>query len=440
MLSSTSKQYDAKKFPLCAPWDCKRGRSFKDEFMPDFTSSLGLRGDDYANQQEHLTGNVPGGVPFTTAAQLLANNLHVNADVAHDGQANDQRKSKAHFKNRDAAIIANFYNHIPSQQIRDRINEIKGWSAEGDYEKGAPLLTVVIAANLANVANGTLVYPAGHPNHGQPISLVDRRNYQKCGNSLARHIIRIIGEEASPDPNAGVQKMLTGERWANIKMSNVPIDAATPRNLATVIRKVGAEHKQAEDQLRIKFLSVLTSPPEIATKAVAELQRCSTHLQKANGEPDFEKLVTEIQDLWDLSVTRGTLKLSAKTVEAFNLEGLECDACDDEESHLYYVRGGQNESRSALGLQHEPQCWGCHGFGHTKTDCPSPRIFRNLHEAAKISALRAGSQQSRTGAGGVAARGRGRGGSSGRGSSSARGSQRQPPGHGNVNSLDEEYE
>ena len=137
---------------------------------------------------------------------------------------------------------------------------------------------------------------------------------------------------------------------------------------------------------------------------------------------------------------KASLKLSAKTVEAFNLEGLECDACDDEESHLYYVRSGQNESRSALGLQHESQCWVCHGFGHNKTDCPSPRVFRNLHEAAKISALRAGSQQSRTGTGGVAARGRGRGGSSGRGSSSARGSQRQPPGHGNVNSLDEEYE
>ena len=139
-------------------------------------------------------------------------------------------------------------------------------------------------------------------------------------------MIRIIGEEASPDPKAGITKMLAEGRWSNIKMSHVPIDAATPRNLATVIRKIGAEHEQAEDQLRIKFLSVLTSPPEIATKAVAELQRCSTHLQKADGKPDFEKLVTEIQDLWDLSVTRGTLKLSSKTVDAFNLDT--CDACD----------------------------------------------------------------------------------------------------------------
>ena len=116
MLSSTStKQYDAKKFPLCCPWDGTRGRSFYDEFMPDFISSLGLKGDDYANQQEHLTGNVPGGVPSTTGPQLLANNLHVNAELAHDGQAHDQRKSKANFKNRDAAIIAFFYNHIPNQ-------------------------------------------------------------------------------------------------------------------------------------------------------------------------------------------------------------------------------------------------------------------------------------------------------------------------------------
>ena len=47
MLSSTSKQYDAKKYPLCPPWDCKRGRSYYDEFIPDLTSSLGSRSDDY---------------------------------------------------------------------------------------------------------------------------------------------------------------------------------------------------------------------------------------------------------------------------------------------------------------------------------------------------------------------------------------------------------
>jgi hypothetical protein len=276
-------------------------------------------------------------------ATQRGNNLHVNAELGHEGQAHEIRKSRAHFRNRDAAIIASFYNHVPSQPIRDRINEIKQLSSESNYAGGAPLIIVVIAANVANVADGTLLYPVGHPNDGQEISLLDRINYQKCGNSLARHIIRIIGEEASPDPNAGVQKMLAADRWSHIKLSHVPIDAATPRNLATLIRKLAAEHKADEEQQRIKFLSVLTSPPEIATKAVAELQRCSTHLQKANGEPDFEKLVAEIQDLWDLTVTRGTLKLSSKTVDAFALDT--CDACSrlpNSLSRSYWPRLGKS--------------------------------------------------------------------------------------------------
>ena len=124
-MSSTSEQYDAKKYSLCPPWDCQRGRSYYDKFIPNLTSSLGLKGDDYANQQEHLTGNVPGGVPFTTAAQLRANNLHVNAELGHDGQANEIRKSRAQYRNRDASIIAELRNHIPSQPHRDRIDMIK---------------------------------------------------------------------------------------------------------------------------------------------------------------------------------------------------------------------------------------------------------------------------------------------------------------------------
>jgi hypothetical protein len=55
MMSSTSEQYDAKKFPLCPPWDGQRGKSYNESFLPNITSSWGLRGDDFANKQEHLT-------------------------------------------------------------------------------------------------------------------------------------------------------------------------------------------------------------------------------------------------------------------------------------------------------------------------------------------------------------------------------------------------
>jgi hypothetical protein len=447
MLSSTSEQYDAKKYPLCAPWDGQRGKSYYGTFIPDLTSSLGLRYDDFANQQDHLTGNVPGGIPITTAAQLLApgGNLLVNAELRHEGTANDIRKSAVQYKNRDAGIIANFRNHIPGQPWRDRIDMIKQLSVEGNYAGGAPLTLVVLvtaAAPVAGFAIGALLYPVGHPNDGQALSARDRSNYQKCGTSLARHIIRIIGEEASPDPKAGITKMLAENKWANLKLSHVAIDGSTPRNLATLIKKVALEHDEAnEQQQRIKFLSVLASPPEIAAKAVTELQRCSTHLQKANGEPDFDKLVTEIQELWDLSVTRGSLKLkgvgassSSGSIDAFALD-LACGACSDDDEESYYVASQRNH-----GLQHKVQCWNCqHGFGHSKTECPSPRVFRNINEAAKISELRAKSQQSRTADRtiGGAARGRGRGSSSSR---SARGSQRQPPGHGDVNLLEDDCE
>ena len=437
MLSSTS-QYDAKKYPLCAPWDCQRGRSFHENFLPDLTSSLGLRYDDFANQQDHLTGNVPGGIPITTTAELLdpATALLVHAVVGHQGGAADMRKSEAQFKNRDAAIIASIRNHIPGQPQRDRIDMIKRLATERNYEGGAPLtLVVVVTANapVAGFAVGALLYPPGHPNDGQAISALDRSKYQKCGNSLARHIIRIIGEEASPDPNAGITQMLAEGRWSNLKMGDVDINASTPRNLATLIKKVALEHNNAgEQQQRIKFLSVLVSPPEIAAKAVTELQRCSTHLQKANGDPDFDKLVIEIQELWDLSVSRGTLKLKgtdtgSRSIDAYALDR-ECGACSDDDEETYYVNSQQQRNR---GLQYEVQCWNCHGFGHSKTECASPRVFRNITEAAKISIERAKSQQSRSADRtiGGAARGRGKGGGSSRGGGSARGSQRQPPGH-----------
>ena len=183
-------------------------------------------------------------------------------------------------------MIAEFRNHIPSTAWRDRIDQLKRLSAEDDYEGGAPLILVVIAANVAGVADGTLLYPAGHLNDGEALSARDMDNYQKCGNSLARHIVRIIGEEASPDPKAGITQMLAENKWANLKMNHVAIDGATPRNLATLVKKVALEHEANEQQQRIKYLSLLVSPPEIAAKAVTELQRCSTYLEKANGVPD----------------------------------------------------------------------------------------------------------------------------------------------------------
>ena len=84
-------------------------------------------------------------------------------------------------------------------------------------------------------------------------------------------------------------------------MSQVGTSGTTPRDLAAhmLAVEVGAN----EQGKVIKFLSLLTNPPEIAQKATAELARCSEHLRKANGSPDFLKLTREFQELWEILVT-----------------------------------------------------------------------------------------------------------------------------------------
>ena len=75
-------------------------------FLPNLTSAFGGRGDDFGNKQEHLSGNVPGGVPVATAAQLAANAQYTNNEIDHAGSAQVRRKSMVAFKNRDAGVIS----------------------------------------------------------------------------------------------------------------------------------------------------------------------------------------------------------------------------------------------------------------------------------------------------------------------------------------------
>ena len=83
MMSSTSEQYDAKKFPLCAPWDGQRGKSFLESFLPDITFAWGLRGDDFANKQQHLIGAVSPPSPHGHARYPLLTLSHPPSHPPH---------------------------------------------------------------------------------------------------------------------------------------------------------------------------------------------------------------------------------------------------------------------------------------------------------------------------------------------------------------------
>jgi hypothetical protein len=116
--------------------------------------------------------------------------------------------------------------------------------------------------------------------------------------------IRIVGKEATPDKESGLTQLLAETQWANIKLDSVGVDGdgGTPNNLAAMITKLGAEVKANEGQKIVKFLLLMVSPPDVATRATQEIQRTSSHLLKPNGDRDFAKIVKDIQELWDVVV------------------------------------------------------------------------------------------------------------------------------------------
>ena len=233
-MASSTGTWDTRRFPLCAPWSGERGDEFGKRFLPSFLSGLMAKSDEFCTYEQHLSGECPGGIVPPTAAQLLANPLHVNLEHPHLGNAAEQRKSDAAFYSRDAAIISAFRAHMLNPLVAARIDDIRAKYRADDFGAGAPVLHPVVAAGAPPV------YPATHPQNGQPLSRVDLQRYQSCGNSLARHVLQIIKEEAMPDPSSGITRMTLASKWANIKMSDVGITDTTPRDLSVLVTDLAA--------------------------------------------------------------------------------------------------------------------------------------------------------------------------------------------------------
>ena len=371
--------------------------------------------------------------PDHTANQLVANPQHVNLERNHMGNASEQRKSETAFFSRDAAIISALRAHMLNPLVQTRIDDLVAKYRADAFDAGAPVLHPIVAAGAPPV------YRAGHPQAGQPLSRVDLQRYQRCGNSLARHVLQIIKEEATPDPSSGITKMALANKWANVKMSDVGVSDTTPRDLSALLTDLATEAGYDENAKVIKYLSLLTYPADIATKATQELHRCSEHLRNADGQPDFLRVSYEMQELWTVCCQRNQVSYKPKvasrpqTLDGMVLSDLGLE--DDEAVYQAAVLGGGGSSVAG-----EPMCWNCLGFGHRKNEdgvlvCPSPRRARNIADAVAVLNSKA-TQQNRgrplsRGRGGEAA---GRGGRGGAGRGRGRGTQRQPP---QANALDD---
>ena len=116
--------------------------------------------------------------------------------------------------------------------VQRRIDDIVSKYRDSDYAGGAPVVHPALPAGAPPN------YPADHPQAGQPLSRVDLQNYQRCGNSLARHVLRIIREEATPDPTSGITRMTLESKWANVKLSEVGITDTTPRDMSAYLTEL----------------------------------------------------------------------------------------------------------------------------------------------------------------------------------------------------------
>ena len=441
-MSSSSGSYDTKRFPLCEPWHGQRGKAYKERFMPDFQAACMGKYDDFATWEQHLCGEVPGGILPCSPQQLANNPLHVNAARPHVGTAAEARKSQAAFYNRESAILSAFRKHIPVDAVQQRIDHLLQLHRADNFQEWAPVTDVtMVVLQQGQPVPAHPVYPPNHPQANLPLSAYDLAAYQKCGNSLTRHIIYTIGLEAMPDPSSGLTQLDAENRWANLKLGDVGISPTTPRDLAAHISRLALDVGANEQGRVIKYLSLFTHPAKIATKATAELARCSEHLRRPDGAPDFLKISREMQEFWEVLVTRSKIQFkpaassSTNSLNGLNGFKLSLDGDDDLESYVASGYSLSSEAGSAgANVANEPLCWNCLGFGHTKNDsagnnlCPSDRKFRKITDAvavlsSKATALNRGQPRGR-GGGMSNFRGRGRG--RGRGGPPA-GSHRPPP-------------
>ena len=415
-MSSTSGSYDTKRFPLCEPWHGQRGKAYKERFMPDFQAACMGKYDDFATWEQHLCGEVPGGILPCSPQQLANNPLHVNAARPHVGTAAEARKSQAAFYNRESAILSAFRKHIPVDAVQQRIDHLVQLHRADNFQEGAPVTDVtMVVLQQGQPVPAHPVYPPNHPQANLPLSAYDLAAYQKCGNSLTRHIIYTIGLEAMPDPSSGLTQLDAENRWANLKLGDVGISPTTPRDLAAHISRLALDVGANEQGRVIKYLSLFTHPAKIATKATAELARCSEHLRRPDGAPDFLKISREMQEFWEVLVTRSKIQFkpaassSTNSLNGLNGFKLSLDGDDDLESYVASGYSLSSEAGSAgANVANEPLCWNCLGFGHTKNDsagnnlCPSDRKFRKITDAvavlsSKATALNRGQPRGRGG-------------------------------------------
>ena len=304
MSTAGSAGRDTRLFKVCDPWYGQKGAPFERVFRPAFTSGIAsVVRDEYGNGRDHLKGSDPGGVKAPTAAQLAANAAHAGTISQHFGTANEVRKSVIAWRQRDTEVINALRTHIPVVSIQSMIDKMVKKS-----EEDAPDAVQIGTFTPAGVSIHPPVYSAGHPNAGAVLAGQDLTNYQKYGNSLARHIFGAV-QSRGLQPATGAKKLSQQSQWTTLTMDVIGYTETSCEDLMqlmdTLDNESGGLH--SNDDKRCKFLSIIISSntcSEVKTRAGNELVHASAECQVA-GVADYELTVGVIAELWAFYIGLG---------------------------------------------------------------------------------------------------------------------------------------
>ena len=290
--------------------------------MPAFLVAIGTKRDKFSNCKAHLSGNDPGGVRPSTAAQLRANPLHINATNPHPAHAIGE--SAAAFENREAELFAYIRQHITNVGLLSDLDRLNTVYINKDYSQGCPVFPVpaptpAVAGAPGAIPAGTPLYPADHPRAGTIVDQIDIAKYQAFGNSIARYAWGLVYAYGT--------KMLTpiylesqNYAWATVKMADVGISERTMTDLAALLNTLSNErgpgNEKTDEEKRTRFLTIITSPFELAQEAMRNLTFASTPCRDiATGLPSWRATVSYFDEIWFSHYIRGDPRYTAPRMQ-----------------------------------------------------------------------------------------------------------------------------
>ena len=215
-----------------------------------------------------------------------------------------------------------------------------------------------------------------------------------------------IVEEHGQKPANGLTKLDQDAEWTSLRLTDVGIDERSILKIKGKIHRLSQarDTPKSEEEKRLKFLSMITFPTTLASKAVDELHRPTiTRVVGTGGSrtyvPDYEKTVKAFDELWRHASAQNQIRRQAPPersrgghrVDAFHVDDIDKpDEPDDDNSdnasdaNALTRRPPRRTPGDAASLQGDSLCNNCLGFGHHRDKCPSTKKDRKMSDVITV--------------------------------------------------------